>query len=169
LISSNDPSTDTEEFRSALADNLTRESLTAKMSHYYYGTKDSVWSSWSDSDLHNWLVSHGVIKSDSQIQRDKLVKMVQDNYGNAQDTVWAAWTDSQMRDWLIEHGYLRTDAQKTRDELIKLMNQKVCGALFIHSVRVTDLFFSTTILQQKPHATWFGQMRVFALTFATAV
>jgi O-methyltransferase involved in polyketide biosynthesis len=95
------------------------------MQHYYYDTKAYVWSSWTDSELHDWLVAHGIVRSEARIQRDKLVKMVGDNYANAQDTVWSAWSDSQMREWLIEHGYLRTDAQKTRDELIKMMNAKV--------------------------------------------
>jgi hypothetical protein len=124
VIGSSAPEKDTAAFREALAENLTRDALSAKMAYYYYTTRDKVYSTWSDSDLHQWLVSHGVIKSDAQIRRDKLEKLVEANYASAHDTVWSAWTESQMRDWLIEHGYLRTDAQKTRDELIKMMNAK---------------------------------------------
>jgi hypothetical protein len=124
VIGSSTPEKDTAAFREALAENLTREALSAKMAHYYYNTKDKIYSSWSDSDLHQWLVSHGVIKSDAQIKRDKLEKLVESNYSGAQDTIWSAWSESQMRDWLIDHGYLRTDAQKTRDELVKIMNAK---------------------------------------------
>jgi hypothetical protein len=125
LIHSSHPEQDTEDFRHALAENLSRESLVAKMQSYYYDTKAYIWSSWSDTQLHDWLVSHNIIRSEAKIQRDKLVKMVADNYASAQDTIWGAWSDTQMHEWLVEHGYLRTDAQKTRDELIKLMNAKV--------------------------------------------
>jgi hypothetical protein len=104
---------------------MPRESLYTHMTNYYYGLKDSVYSTWSDSDLHDWLVAHGVIKSDARVAREKLLRMVQDNYAHAQDTLWSAWTDNQMHDWLVEHGYLRTDAQKTRDELVRMMNAKV--------------------------------------------
>ena len=92
------------------------------MAHYYYDVNDSVWSTWSDSDLKAWLVSHNVIKSDAQVQREKLVKLIEDNYTNAHDTMWAAWSDSQMRDWLAEHGEKTVPAK--RDELIKAANEK---------------------------------------------
>ncbi|KAJ7607405.1 hypothetical protein FB45DRAFT_430572 [Roridomyces roridus] len=101
--------------------------LKAKMAHYYYDVNDSVWSTWSDSDLKAWLVSHNVIKSDAQIQREKLVKLIEDNYANAQDTVWGAWSDSQMREWLIEHGVDKVPAK--RDQLVKMMHAKYDGAM----------------------------------------
>jgi len=46
------------------------------MKKYYYGPSDMVWSSWSDSQLKQWLVDHGVIKSDAQASRDKMIKMI---------------------------------------------------------------------------------------------
>lgn len=91
---------------------------------YFATTQDSAYSSWSDSELKQWLVSHDIIKSDAQLQREKLEKLIGDNYSNAKDTIWAGWTDSAIREWLVEHGYLRTDAQKTRDELVGLINEK---------------------------------------------
>jgi hypothetical protein len=142
LIHSNNPETDTEDFRHALADNLTRDALLAKMKHYYYDTKAYVWSSWTDSQLHDWLVEHSIVGGDARIGRDKLMKIVGDNYASAKDTIWAGWSDSQMREWLVENGHLRTDAEKSRDELIELMNAKVCSndslcdrLLIIFSVR----------------------------------
>ncbi len=74
--------------------------------------------------MRDWLIDHGIIKSDAQLQREKLEKLLSDNYSNAKDTVWSSWSDSAMRDWLIEHGYLKTDAQKTREELVSLMSDK---------------------------------------------
>lgn len=74
--------------------------------------------------MKDWLVEHDIVKSDAQLQREKLEKLMTDNYVNAKDTVWGAWRESDMREWLIEHDYIRSDAQKTRDELIAMMNDK---------------------------------------------
>ena len=77
--------------------------------------------------MKDWLIARGIVKSDAQLQREKLQKLIADNYVNAKDTVWSSWKESDMRDWLIEHGYLKSDAQKTRDELVALMNDKCVG------------------------------------------
>ena len=73
--------------------------------------------------MKDWLIARGIIKSDAQLQREKLQKLVADNYANSKDTIWSSWKDSDMRQWLIEHGYIRSDAQKTRDELVHHMNK----------------------------------------------
>ncbi len=113
------------------------------MNKYYYDTKVShvfatqtvhlvdqymhqgtAYSTWTDSQMKQWLIEHNIIKSDAQLQREKLQKLIQDNYVGAKETVWGAWSDSGMRRWLIEHSYLKSDAEKTRDELVDLMNAK---------------------------------------------
>lgn len=63
-----------------------------------------------------------MVKSDAQIQREKLVKLIQDNYVNAQDALWESWSDSQMREYLVERGAKNVPAK--RDELVKLMHAK---------------------------------------------
>lgn len=47
------------------------------MNEYYYSATDTVYSTWSDSQLKQWLVDHHVIKSDAQASRDKMLKLVQ--------------------------------------------------------------------------------------------
>jgi hypothetical protein len=47
------------------------------MKHYYYGLSDSVWCTWSDSELKSWLVKNGYVKSHQQINREKMIKMVE--------------------------------------------------------------------------------------------
>lgn len=74
--------------------------------------------------MKDWLVEHGIVKSDAQLEREKLQKLMTDNYVNAKDTVWETWRDSDMREWLTEHGYVKSDAQKTRDQLVALMHDK---------------------------------------------
>jgi hypothetical protein len=54
-----------------------REHYTELMKKYYYGTQDRVWSTWSDSELRNWLIDQGVIKSDAQVTRDKMLKLIE--------------------------------------------------------------------------------------------
>lgn len=117
------------------------------MSQYYYDINDNVYSTWSDSQLKQWLVKHNIAKSDADIKREKLVKLVQcvyiffcyseskpnymhrENYNSAASTFWSAWSDNQIRDYLIEHGYIRSDAQIERDELEKLADEKYVARL----------------------------------------
>ncbi|CAL1698321.1 unnamed protein product [Somion occarium] len=92
------------------------------MKKYYYDNKlkDTVYASWSDSQIHRRIIDHGIIKTDAQ----KLENLIIDNYTNAKDTVWSSWKDSDMRDWLMANGYLRSDAEKTREELADLIDAK---------------------------------------------
>lgn len=85
---------------------------------------DTVYSTWSDSQLKGWLIKNNLVKSDTQIKRDQMISLVQDNYAKASDTIWSAYSDNVIRDWLVENGYLRTDAQVKRDELVKSINEK---------------------------------------------
>jgi hypothetical protein len=47
------------------------------MKQYYYDVNDTVYSTWSDSTLKNWLVEENIIKSDAQLKRDKMLRLVQ--------------------------------------------------------------------------------------------
>lgn len=85
---------------------------------------DTVWGTWSDSQLKGWLIKNNYIKSDTQIKREQMVNLVEENYSKASDTMWSAWSDNSIRQWLIDNGYLRTDAQVKRDELVKTINEK---------------------------------------------
>lgn len=105
-----------------------RASYSKMLTNYYYSLSDTVWSSWTDSELKAWLVANGYMKSDQEIRREKLIKLVNDNYTSARDTFWSAWSDSDIRNWLIEHGYMRSDAQVKRDELVKLISDKYADA-----------------------------------------
>lgn len=54
-----------------------RATLAQQLKHYYYSFSDKVWSCWSDSELKSWLVKNGYLKSDQQINREKMVKLVE--------------------------------------------------------------------------------------------
>lgn len=47
------------------------------MKNYYYSVTETVWTPWTDSQLKSWLVDNGIIKSDAQVSRDKMIKLVQ--------------------------------------------------------------------------------------------
>lgn len=105
-----------------------RATLFQHMKHYYYSITDTVYSTWSTTQLHAWLVSHGYLKANQQLRHEKLLAMVQTHYLSANDTFWSAWSDSDMRAWLINNGYMRSDAQAKRDELISAINAKYTDA-----------------------------------------
>ena len=79
----------------------TRDELLAKMRETYAATANPVWQAWSDSYLvssrglecialklivigvqHNWLVDHGLIRSDAQKTRDELAASMHKYYYN---------------------------------------------------------------------------------------
>jgi Putative nuclear envelope organisation protein len=47
------------------------------MNQYYYDINDTVYSTWSESQLKQWLIQQNIIKSDAQIKKEKMIKLVQ--------------------------------------------------------------------------------------------
>jgi len=70
---------------------------------------------------HEWLITHGLIKSDYEKKRDALEAKMALYYYNINDSVWSTWGDSDLKAWLVEHGIVKTDAQIKRDKLVKLV------------------------------------------------
>lgn len=115
-----------------------RDELLAMMEEYYNKVSNPIWESWSDSYMvgvvarfgfcqiliasqHEWLVSHHIIKSDFEKNRDKLRAELEKYYYGPSDRVWSTWSDSEMRAWLIDHGVIKSDAQVTRDKMQKML------------------------------------------------
>ena len=46
----------------------------------FNNARDTVWSSWSDSEIRSWLIDNEYLKSDSQAKRDELVKLINDKW-----------------------------------------------------------------------------------------
>lgn len=70
---------------------------------------------------HEWLVSHGVIKSDFEKRRDALVGKLQQYYYGPQDAVWSTWSESELKQWLVEHNVVKSDAQIKKEKMQKLV------------------------------------------------
>jgi hypothetical protein len=88
-------------------------------------SRDYVYSTWDESQLRNWLVSKGAIKSNEQKTRDEMLKLMRDYYAKAADPAWSAWSDSYIRSWLVSRGLIKTD--KNRDALVEQMNKYYYG------------------------------------------
>jgi hypothetical protein len=58
-----DPSSDS-------AKPLNKEKYLKLMDEHYNKAKDTIWSSWKDSEMRDWLVSHGHLKSEAKTKRD---------------------------------------------------------------------------------------------------
>lgn len=103
-------------------------------------SQDYIYSTWDDSQMKDYLVSHGVLKSDVQKTRDQYLKLMKENYAAVADPVWGAWSDSYMvssqrtvpsyttltsvqRSWLVSKGLIKTDYHKNRDYLAEQMKK----------------------------------------------
>ncbi|GAA6042300.1 hypothetical protein NBRC10512_002587, partial [Rhodotorula toruloides] len=91
-------------------------------------TRDYVYSTWTDSDLHSWAVSKGLVKPEEKKRRDELLDLVRKPYSDATSHVYEAWSDSYLRNWLQRHGVVKSKTANTRDELLDLMSKNYYGA-----------------------------------------
>lgn len=42
------------------------------LDEHYTRAKSTVWAGWYDSEMRDWLVNHGFLKSDYQAKRDEV-------------------------------------------------------------------------------------------------
>jgi hypothetical protein len=49
--------------------------LTANRDNYAHAS-DTIWAAWSDSQIRDWLVENGYMRSDAQVKRDELVDAI---------------------------------------------------------------------------------------------
>jgi len=70
---------------------------------------------------HHWLVSHNLVKSDSEKKREVLVNLMQKYYYTVTDTAYSSWSDSQLKEWLVDHDIIKSNAQASRDKMLKLV------------------------------------------------
>ncbi|ELU37734.1 Ish1 domain-containing protein [Rhizoctonia solani AG-1 IA] len=94
----------------------------------YAAAANPVYSAWSTSYMHQWLVDHGIIKSDYEKNRDKLIEQLQRYYYGTTDTVYSTWSNNQLRDWLVQHNIIKSDAQIKREKLQKLVRDNYLSA-----------------------------------------
>jgi hypothetical protein len=110
--------------------------------------RDYVYSSWKDSDLHNWLVKKNLVRSTPVQKRDDLLEAIRRPYAEATSNVYDTWSDSYIvsslyslhyratadtrltlqRNWLAKHGVVKSKTANTRDELIDLISRNYYGA-----------------------------------------
>ncbi len=97
-------------------------SLLGFSSDNYNGATDTIWSSWSDSDLRSWLVSHGYIKTETQMRRDQLVKLINSKYNeaNTRTQTYLTWPDARLRAFLRNHGLPEDQLPTTRPGLLRM-------------------------------------------------
>jgi len=46
----------------------------------YSSAHDTFWQAWSDSQIRDWLINNGYLRSDAQLKRDELVKLANEKY-----------------------------------------------------------------------------------------
>jgi hypothetical protein len=63
------------------------------------------YSAWSNSYLHEWLTTHGVIPPPKS-EREKLLELMDQNYYDLKDSVYSTWEDTDLRNWLVKEGVL---------------------------------------------------------------
>ncbi|KAI0270632.1 hypothetical protein BC834DRAFT_862331 [Gloeopeniophorella convolvens] len=89
---------------------------------YYSKATSSVYETWSDSYIHQWLLDHQIPPyNTAPPPRASLLERMQWYYYDVTQKVWNTWSDSQLKEWLVEHNVIRSDAHIKRDKLEKMV------------------------------------------------
>jgi hypothetical protein len=83
-----------------------------------------MYAAWKDSDMRDWLVNRGYLRSDAQIKRDELIKLMQDKYATSSSKVapYLNWPDARLRAYLIEIGIV-APPPTTRELLLQKVRE----------------------------------------------
>lgn len=71
------------------------------LSDQFDNARDFVYSSWTDSDLHNWAVEHDLVKSEQRKRRDEYLDLIRKPYNDAANNVYDTWSDSRLVSYLF--------------------------------------------------------------------
>ena len=82
-----------------------RSALLNNVRAAYLKVTDPIYEAWSTSNIHEWLVEHGITHPEPTA-RDKLIDLMKTNYYDAKDTAYSKWDESEMRNWLISEGIM---------------------------------------------------------------
>lgn len=58
--------------------------------------KDYVYSDWDETQMKDWLVKKGLLKSKEQKKKEELLQMMHNAWGKVASPVWDAWSDSYI-------------------------------------------------------------------------
>lgn len=105
------------------------------MDEHYTRAKSTVWSGWYDSEIRDYLVQHGYIKSDYEAKRDDLINLISNKYHGATSAPYLAWPDARLRAQLRSYGIDDTKFSGRQS--------------LLHEVRSKFLFESSLLCQYK--------------------
>jgi hypothetical protein len=83
----------------------------------YYCVSERAWDF-----QREWLLGHGLIKSDYEKNRDALSREMKKYYYDVSDKVYNTWSDSDLKQWLVDHSIIKSDAQLQREKMVKLVS-----------------------------------------------
>jgi hypothetical protein len=87
----------------------------------YTSASDTIWGAWSDSDMRNWLIENGYLRSGAQVKRDELVKAINDKYKDTstRTAAYLTWPDARLRAYLRERGVSERALPTSRPGLLR--------------------------------------------------
>ncbi|KAG8734405.1 hypothetical protein FRC12_018541 [Ceratobasidium sp. 428] len=82
--------------------------------------KNTAWDGWTESEMREWLITHGYLKTKSQAKRDELVKLMNKKYTdtNAKTAEYLTWPDARLRAYLRSNGVDDSMVPTTRPGLL---------------------------------------------------
>lgn len=92
----------------------------------YQWSQDQIFSSWTDSDLRNYLIQNGWIKSDYEAKRDEYIKLAQKHGSSLTDTTkdYISWSDARLKAYLRSTGLSLEKTPSSREGLMREMRAR---------------------------------------------
>lgn len=108
------------------------------LSDNYASAQDTIWSSWTDSQLRDWLIEHGYLRTDAQKSRDELIKLMNEKVNtlipnaclhtdsffqyddaSAKSASYLVWPDARLRAYLRNRGVSEDAIPTSRPGLLR--------------------------------------------------
>lgn len=96
------------------------------VSENYKWSTNEIYSSWTDSDLRNYLIQNNYIKSDFQAKRDEYISLAQKHGSSWADSTkeYINWSDARLKAYLRQTGLSLEKTPTTRDGLMREMRAR---------------------------------------------
>lgn len=96
------------------------------MATHFASATDETLGRWSESDMREYLIKKGLLKSDRQAKKDEMIKMIKKSGNSLANDVqeYIFWSDKRLRGYLRSQGVSTPDMPTTREELLSKTKEK---------------------------------------------
>ncbi|CAE6526427.1 unnamed protein product [Rhizoctonia solani] len=99
------------------------DGLNKLMENYFFEEDQTIYSTWTESELQMWLISRRLVPREgaSSLDRSGLIDRVASNYLAAEMSSCHGWTPAEAREWLEQNGHAEEAKTATDKDVFEVM------------------------------------------------